>query len=296
MSTQLTVTPDNFHPFVRNVGIISNFIQKKTCFAYDCRMLCILDGNGILVYESHEYITSQYDILIIGPGIPYRVISGNSQTLAVISFDCSYSHAEISRPIPFVYAENFREENIIEKPDFSQLFPHLTDEPIHFKGNNGTATLFRRMHTLYMSDQLSTAYKNMMLSSLLEQIVAIMIENVSFHFSAWDNIAEKIYTYICKNYSSPICLETLSAKFHFHENYINRLLNQNYNTSFHKLLVNLRLSQAVILLESTDLSLNEIADKVGFQNARQLTDNFKKYYHISPTIYRKEHTGYTSLF
>lgn len=52
-------------------------------------------------------------------------------------------------------------------------------------------------------------------------------------------------------------------------------------------LIKLRMERAVHLLSTSDLSIKEIADKVGYNNPLYFSNGFKKYYGESPSSYRK---------
>ncbi|MGO4274368.1 helix-turn-helix domain-containing protein, partial [Paenibacillus sp. TAF58] len=57
---------------------------------------------------------------------------------------------------------------------------------------------------------------------------------------------------------------------------------------FKQYLTNVRLKQAVKLLLQTDLMVYEIAEQVGYNNARQFSDMFKKSYGKLPQEYKTQ--------
>ncbi|MFC4672571.1 helix-turn-helix domain-containing protein [Dysgonomonas termitidis] len=57
----------------------------------------------------------------------------------------------------------------------------------------------------------------------------------------------------------------------------------------------LRLKESVILLEQSDLTIEEIAEKVGFGTVRTFQRQFMAMYNTSPTDYRKIKQGQTDI-
>jgi len=82
-------------------------------------------------------------------------------------------------------------------------------------------------------------------------------------------------------------ISTLAEKVGLNEFKLKVGFRELFQTSPYKYLVQLRLQQAKTLLEDTDLTINEIADSVGFKSYNGFSTTFKKVYKISPTHYRK---------
>jgi AraC family transcriptional regulator, transcriptional activator of the genes for pyochelin and ferripyochelin receptors len=83
-----------------------------------------------------------------------------------------------------------------------------------------------------------------------------------------------------------ICIPDLAEKCGLNEFKLKQGFRELYNTSPYKYLVHLRLQLARTLLEDTDLTINQIADRIGFESYNGFSTAFKKAYKLSPTIYR----------
>ena len=57
--------------------------------------------------------------------------------------------------------------------------------------------------------------------------------------------------------------------------------------SFKDFVTNLRITQAIHLMHTTDLSINQIADRVGYSNQHYFSAAFKNVQGISPSDYRR---------
>lgn len=82
-------------------------------------------------------------------------------------------------------------------------------------------------------------------------------------------------------------LALLASKAGINEFKLKTGFRELYNTTPYEYLVGLRLEKGKALLEDTDLSIQEIADKVRFDSYRGFSKAFKSLYGILPREYRE---------
>ena len=70
--------------------------------------------------------------------------------------------------------------------------------------------------------------------------------------------------------------------------YISQLFKNEIGVGFLAYLTNIRMEKAKKLLLSTDFSVSEIAEQVGYGDYRVFTKVFKKTEGITPTQYKRE--------
>jgi len=90
---------------------------------------------------------------------------------------------------------------------------------------------------------------------------------------------------IQKNYQY-ISLKDMAEDLHFHENYLSRLIRQQAGQSFRDLLCRIRLNEAERLLLDTDLSVSEIAARLGYMKPNYFYKLFKEHYGATPMEYK----------
>lgn len=98
---------------------------------------------------------------------------------------------------------------------------------------------------------------------------------------------EEITSYIKQNYKD-ITLKQLSEHFHFHEDYFNRLLKAKTGMTYTEYVQNLRIKEAEKLLRSTELTIDDIAVRVGYQNKGYFYKIFTEKHKMTPAKFRKE--------
>ena len=97
---------------------------------------------------------------------------------------------------------------------------------------------------------------------------------------------DDILYYIGHNYQESIKLETLAPLFGYNSSYLGKLFKDKIGQSFNSYLDQIRIENAVKLLEDTDLRIYEISSRVGYKNVDYFQQKFKKIKGVNPTDYR----------
>ena len=101
-----------------------------------------------------------------------------------------------------------------------------------------------------------------------------------------EDIAVRVLRYVEGNYKNG-SLNELSGILHYDVSTLSREIKNKTGKKYTELVQEKRLSQACFLLKSTDMSINEIAEQIGYENISFFYRLFKKQYGISPKKYRK---------
>lgn len=83
-----------------------------------------------------------------------------------------------------------------------------------------------------------------------------------------------------------LSLTSLSNKYHLHPTYISNRFKELFGLSPIQIQRELRINRAKTLLKTSEMSIAEIAELVGFNEAPNFTRLFKSYVGISPTQFR----------
>ncbi|PFM80619.1 AraC family transcriptional regulator [Bacillus sp. AFS077874] len=99
-------------------------------------------------------------------------------------------------------------------------------------------------------------------------------------------VIRKATKYIQENHQTSITLEEIAqyccvSKYHF-----SHLFKKEMGTSVIDFLNRIRIEKSMFYLEMTDLSMQEIATRIGFQDSNYFSRIFKKYIKSSPSEYR----------
>ncbi|MOA31940.1 HTH-type transcriptional regulator YesS [compost metagenome] len=97
----------------------------------------------------------------------------------------------------------------------------------------------------------------------------------------------KVKKYIQEHYADNITLESLSDMFYMNPYYFSSFFKKHIGENFKTYLTNIRMEHAHSMLMLTDMMVYEIAERVGYNNARHFSNMFKKKYGKLPLEYKQ---------
>jgi len=96
--------------------------------------------------------------------------------------------------------------------------------------------------------------------------------------------------YICENLSTGITVQSIANHIGIHRSYLMRIFRQQTRMSVNQYINHMRVTQATVLLSSSDMSITEIAFHVGFNSRQNFYLVFEKFIGCSPSKYRVSHS------
>ena len=104
---------------------------------------------------------------------------------------------------------------------------------------------------------------------------------------------DQIYSYICDNYPMTSARK-IAEYFHISQSYLCKLFHEN-GTTVTTVIQEIRLQQTRSLLEQSDLSIQNIAELVGYHDLTYFIKLFKRNFSITPYQYRKKYQSAKNL-
>ena len=108
--------------------------------------------------------------------------------------------------------------------------------------------------------------------------------------SSHEDLAGQIHEYLNANLDQHITIESLAKHFCVNVTTIKTVFRNEFGNSVAAHTKEHRMEKAATLLKTTNLSLGEIASKVGYQSQSKFTSAFKETFHILPKDYRNQFT------
>ncbi|MFA7636591.1 MAG: AraC family transcriptional regulator [Monoglobales bacterium] len=108
-----------------------------------------------------------------------------------------------------------------------------------------------------------------------------------FHTNA-EYIYGKAVAYIYSNYHQKIRIDDIAAECHVSNSHVAHIFKQKSGQSIGAFLTEHRIKKAKQILENTDMSINDTAFCVGFEDGNYFINVFKKAVGLSPGAYRKD--------
>lgn len=135
--------------------------------------------------------------------------------------------------------------------------------------------------------ELENDYKQIgCLKNDLEKFIDSAIKNIrEYRGELEDNTIKRAIKFINDNYNQNISLTVVANSVYLNESYLSRELKQVLGIGFLEYIRKLRMEKAIELLKA-GYSLSKVAEKVGYNDYRKFTYNFKKYTGDIPSNYK----------
>ena len=103
-----------------------------------------------------------------------------------------------------------------------------------------------------------------------------------------EKLLNRIFSFVGAEFAEDCSLTALSRATGYDYSYLSRFFKKAVGISFNCYVDHYRLSHACYLLENTAAPVLQCAMESGYTSLRSFNRNFKSYYRITPTQYRKQ--------
>lgn len=113
---------------------------------------------------------------------------------------------------------------------------------------------------------------------LRQQLKTILEYHRSKKVKKGNRVVEEAKLYIQKSLYDPnLSLKTIAAGVYSNESYLSRIFKKEMEVSLIEYITQRRIEESIRLLDTTDLKVYEIAEKIGFRDSHYFSICFKKY-------------------
>lgn len=226
----------------------------------------IKKGNGHFLIEDQKIAVGQDDLIIINPNVQHTEISTKENSLEYVAlafdgFAFTFSADEKHQNFALIDVKG----KTFYEPMFDQLLKEIHEQEVNFE---------------------------MYCQNLLEIIIIKLIrdQNYSIEESEFKNINSSIFStknYIDTHFKEDINLDILADVSHMNKYYLAHSFKESFGVSPIEYLNNIRIQEAKLLLETTDYSIAEISDVIGFSSQSYFSQFFRTQLKQTPSVYRK---------
>lgn len=157
--------------------------------------------------------------------------------------------------------------------------------------NSGNVEIAEEIDNSYHFDDLFACRNMTELKDTITTIVTEVCKNINMHGgNKKQNLKRAMLEYVDNHYNdNAMSLERIADEFNLNLTYISHFFKEQIGENFSDYLTRLKVEKAKGFLQNTDLTIGEIAIKVGYANSTVLIKNFKKIEGITPGKYREKH-------
>lgn len=190
-----------------------------------------------------------------------------------------------------------------KNPPEALLGSNVTGELLYekfCKGNScialaGNESIQHIFSALYQAPEgIRLAYQRVKILELLLILSTIEVskeKHLTQYRSEQVALIRKIHDQLTRDLSERPSIESLAKQHLINPTTLKNMFKSIYGTSIAAHIREHRMEAAAKLLVSTDLSIAEIALKVGYDSQSRFSDVFKNYFHVLPKEYRRHHMG-----
>ncbi len=236
----------------------------------------VVDGKGTFLAEGSEFPVGKNDMVIINPHVQHTEKSLDTAPLDYIVLG--------------IEGLSFSFENIVSAQDGLCIQMASGAE---YKYNVQSANVFAYLNI--MLEEISQKQDNYetVCQNLLEILLVCMLRNdhlsvVEEENSLLNRECAQIKNYLDANYAEDISLDTLAALTHMNKYYMAHAFTKYAGCSPISYLLEKRIQEAKSLLESTNYSVAQISNMLGFSSQSYFSQVFKKAAGRTPVQYRSE--------
>lgn len=143
-----------------------------------------------------------------------------------------------------------------------------------------------------MKHHALSASNEIYIQGLLMQFLALLVEDAGCTVSPQQNTSSvyinQAISYIHKNYQNPLTVQEIADYLSLNRSYLTELFLKTVQLSPQQFLTRYRITKSEELLQSSSLSIQNIACSCGYSNSFSFSKAFRKVNGLSPSEYRKQ--------
>ncbi|MCD8010417.1 MAG: AraC family transcriptional regulator [Lachnospiraceae bacterium] len=236
-------------------------------------LIYIAGGSGTYTWENIPYQVKTGDLVVFNSGGIHAIASDFQNPLD--AWTCGVS----GFMLPGLPENHILPDNMV---------------PVLQAGE--TAPVFQScMEEIFRQRQAQTANAYPVIRSLAESMVLLAWQKIHTQMrergKSRSGFAENILRYIDQHYAEPMNMEELSRIFHMSSSHISHEMTATFHISPIQYQIRRRISEAQWELISTNRTVREIAEHVGYENTNHFSQLFMKYTGLKPLEFREKYAA-----
>lgn len=261
--------PRNSIPYVQELGeFYANsgyYTRRESLISYFLKYT--VDGGGILEYMGKTYR--------VGPGDLFWIDCQN--------FQHYYTDPEIG---------NWHSVWVHFSGDpckvyYEQFMEHGGSPVIHLPEHNEFQHQVRGMIEAYSHKEIDPTLDLRMSGVLTDMMIQCVLNSMNMDMRSAPQYIRDAQVYLATHYGESNSLDELSRRFSISKHHFVRQFKHYMGVTPREYIISTRIHEAKQLLRSTDLSVGEVARKVGIEHEGHFINLFKRSEGMTPWAYHK---------
>lgn len=230
-----------------------------------------LNGKGSFHIGGDTLSVTPYDFIIIAPGMKHAESSTSVSPLEYVVLGLSNLSFLLENEATGFHVGTFKEYASFIPSLLTVLITEVNNQPEQYQE---VASNLLNLLLLYLKriSNLEISQKKTNSSSVPAN-----------QSSAW------IKQYLDNNFTKDVNLDVLAEKFYLNKYTIIHNFRKFYGTTPINYRLDRQFKEALFLLETTENTIRQISESLGFSSYNYFTQCFQKRFHMTPTEYRKKY-------
>ena len=270
--------------------------DDKSLHSHDCiEMIFIMSGNCRYRTENGIYEVSEGDLVLLNPGVQHQAFAVEAKTAEIkgtegksIREGAAVPGTEFHVGFCDVFLKGLGENEL----------PLADGKPVLHTEGELRQRIFKICSSIEAENSLHRTGQYYMMKAYLVQLLLLTIrelhkpeqppEDTALESANKKNVVEQVLNYFEDHYDEKISLDQIAGTMYVSPFYISKVFKSETGDAPIRHLINIRLEKAKELLENgSGDSIQEVAGKVGYDDAYHFSKLFKKKYGISPSTVKK---------
>lgn len=243
-------------------------------------------GSCINLVEDDSILMNEGDMILIHPGAFHNLYADDESVVYNFLLDKKWfinvlSSLKSADGVLFDFFKAVDTENF-----YKYAVSHINDNLGLVKQKTGAIIDSSKNDSPWKYIKTETA--------ILDFLEMLSLTNNNIYLSTGrgksSNMMINILDYVTENCST-VNLDIMSEKFFYSKTHICRLFIKNTGKSFNEFLMDIKIGQACSMLENSNLTVDEIANNLGYKSVEYFYRLFKKKKGITPKEYRNQRTA-----
>lgn len=243
----------------------------------------VYEGSARYHIDYHYFDSQVGDIILIRPNAMHSIHP--IQDLEHVTDSLVYH-------LDFLGTSNLDQTSIL----YLQPLQHdiLKTVPRIQPHQEGYSAIKEVLFTIFDIIKRQEPYYELLLKSQLFQFLHLLYQHDYIIKKNTDNLYRKneklrgLIDHIHHHYQENLTIEEMADYMGYSKTHFMSVFKQQTGTSCMEFVIQVRLREACSLLTSSLKTVLEISNQVGFNNLSNFNRQFKRYYHLTPSRYRKQ--------
>jgi len=267
--------------------------SQKMQFITSNLLLYITSGSFNMRIGDDIYSVSEGDVLLIPAKTTYQPRETDGCSYYFVHFSATTLE---STPPSNIEQSLLRFQEITDNGYaynyYGKTYSSIINLPVHIKQNSVNS--YYPLHSVFERATKLNIWRNHYEKLLLDNIIRELLILISSELTTYqtpNNTLQKILHYINKHYTEDLTLTSIAENFGFSTSYITKLFRNFLGKGTVDYINDLRLTAACEYLISSNHTIGEISNKIGFQNQYYFDRLFKRKYGVTPKEFRKSNNN-----